>query len=171
MEVCRICNKEFTNLMSHVRNKHKMGKDEYIDFCANPIEEEVFEEEVIEEEVIKEVIGEVVVNTGAPDDSINDNTILKALGGMINNTIEDKLAPILKEFKIDEDKLRVILAAYFKNDKSGDVVNKVNELKDLKRVHAHTVEVAEDLVTNHGFTVQEVQGKTKSRKKTWILTK
>lgn len=167
MAECKICNKEFVNLMSHVRNKHGMDKDEYqtaleelakkkMEEYNNPKDIEDTEDTIPEDEEIPEKEEGKDVEEGS---------------GIVIAGEEDRLNALLEQFDISEGKLRRILESYCNNDPSKIIEKTVNELKDLKRVHAYKVEVAETLVNDHGFKVKEVQSNGGTKRKTWILVK
>lgn len=163
MQECKVCGDSFKNLMSHVRNKHGMGKEEYQVVLDELAKKKIDEHNGVEAEP-KEIVHE--------DEEIPEKEEGKDVeegSGIV--IADDRLDKLLEQFDISEEKLREILEAYCNNDPTKAREKTVNELKDLKRVHAYRVDVAEALVNDHGFTVKEVQSNGGQKKKTWILVK
>lgn len=148
MQTCKICGEDFTNLMSHVRMKHKMNMEEYEKYSP-PVELETESDDVFEE----------------PEVSTKESR-MKAIFN-----IEDKepqsLQSFLDEFHIDEKTLREVISAYKKESRvsvTSSLKNKTEwakesalKYKDEEFVNVHDVFVAEELVNNYGFEVLTVK--------------
>ena len=163
VEICKLCGKEFTNLGSHIRSKHKISREEY-DNSDTPTIENEFEEE---EE--------------GPISVTPDERIANVFKGSLPPEKDLSLRSFLTEVELTEKELRNVVRDY----KSGEGIGVTQQLKRQtdqarktairlsKQRDVRTTEllVAEILKNEHDYTVVDLKGKTANRPTTWILSK
>ena len=148
-ETCKICDKEYKNLTSHVLAAHKMDMDKYKQYNPDKNSNKV---SVTQDELQKERF------------SIKDKS--------------DLLSVFLEEFEITEKELRTIVKSYKGKgviSATQQVKNNMNigkngakDLAEQDRVETEILYIAEDLVKSYNFTVVEVRS---GPPKLWILEK
>jgi hypothetical protein len=166
MEICRICNKEFSNLAVHVRQSHKMTMDEY-----KSSGEEFDEFENVE------------VLTPESTDKISSSDLTK---NIFSGSVEEKdpnrpLSEFLSEFDVTEKEVRALIRQ-FKGGGKITVTQQIQnnqefgeknaeQYKDEENVSVTNLYVAEALVTKYNFEVTDVRSAKGNRPKTWVLRK
>jgi len=180
MEICKLCNddKQYKQLNSHVRLKHKMTIDEYKSKIrirtkhSDDIGEDIKEEElpIIEEEDMATLEEKAIALT--PKDIENN------IFDVQTKDTERPLLSFLKEFDITEQEVRELIVSF----KGGKPISVERQLKqkidvgsttakqknDLKETSSYDVYEAELLVKDYGFEVTSVTSKPR---KTWFLKK
>ena len=160
-KLCKICNKKFKNLGSHLRAKHQMSLEEYDDYNENSHKMDIEPK-------------------GNTEVTLEERT--ERIFGKQERDINRPLKEFLDEFKITEKELREI-ARKFMSGKPIDVKTsaknkyevgerEAEELKEKKEeIKVYRAETADILLNKHLFEVIRCVGKKGDVPKHWVLKK
>ena len=145
-EICKICNKEFVNIKSHVITKHHLTPEKYEEYVENNIELLETEETETITKTLTEVLEEFEIS------EIDLYNILRKYKYGSNR----KMSEFLVRSESDAYKEAEILAS-----------------DDKKELKTNNVQISESLIKNFGYKCTEVKSKMMGHvlEKTWILKK
>jgi len=159
--ICRICEKSYTNLLSHLKAKHGISMEEHDALQLENLDIEP--DTTIKMEVQEET--PMIISKGAPGGDDTNITLIE----------------YLNSYKMSKKELDLVITNYKKGLPISGVMglevkrsNASNEAKSLSsqmKVQTHSLMVAEELKDKHGFKVTNVRGPQGNTPKTWFLEK
>jgi hypothetical protein len=188
MIVCKICGKEYKSIEMHLGTclkKANITREAYTNLPefgvkAVPVEDQIVE---LSDSDSDRITSHETVAVSPDPNYISGHDVRKNIfkGAFKERDPNRPLSVALSEFGISETEFLAILNQWKGKAKMpvgmraaqrasiGDA--EAEKLKDLERIETYTLETAESLVKNHGFTVTDVRSRKNNVPKTWVLKK